>query len=425
MIMQKLLMIREYFAKTWTFLKYPLLIYAIGTIVAFYMLPNSYHQCYLTSHSKYSRAGQDCDTIAQAVSKFINLEKRPLTSLIELEEKYLPGISHMRDPWGHHYRFDPLLGFVFSQGEDGRDEPYDRNSPVNKDNIKVPFLSRLHIVRASLEVNPTGETNPFWARDLLHLQFNKPFLVSKKHFNLNKISVSEDSNCIVSNPSGINFDRSTYRFTFRWFRGKNKKPIDGAAILRQPGPDGEPAQGEPDSHQILNISPPGPVTLSSPRLCEDLETLDPWTRPFMRNKLTGTIFSAGPDGRFDPYDSMNPDNDDNLSMPLSNTGGSSNNVQPLFGIWNETIPLDYISCNGKPPKIMDGGLYVSRNRVEAVIILPAGTSGSILPGEFYIDLTGNRKSFLESSMGQIFREMDYVTTAISAWMAVQIEIHEK
>lgn len=72
----------------------------------------------LISGTSKFQAESDLEKISGKVKRFITIEGRTCENLLELEDKYLPTIREMRDPWGSKYGIVALEGYVFSKGPD-------------------------------------------------------------------------------------------------------------------------------------------------------------------------------------------------------------------------------------------------------------------------------------------------------------------
>lgn len=297
-----------------------------------------------------------CDRAAEEIQKYNCLEGYMPEKLMDLKGKYLTSIDTLKDPWGNNIQMDRLSGYVYSKGPDGRDNKTNYLDPSNSDNIRVPFIGALCITKATILINPEKETNLAWARDLLHLQFNKPCKLNGEGFVLNDASVGSSESFLTPSQvqmAGKSIDPAAEKYFFRWCKGDPTKYIDGSTILRQPSANFVPGEGNPDRQWIRNH---GPVFYF-----------------FTEHVLTWDVLSP------------------------------------------------YFSQVGRKPEILEGGLYPSEDLMEVLIVLPAGTSGSIIPGQHYINLTGNRKNQSGGS-GQLFCEVDGVTPAEMSRTPIMVEL---
>lgn len=304
-----------------------------------------------------------CRSVVYAIQKQRSLEGVRFERLTDLKEKYREGLESFNDPWGNSVLMDPLRGMVYSAGPDGLINLRNHADPVNLDNIQVPYIRDLVILQASIEVNPGMERNPDFARDVLHLRFNKQFMVRQTSFIINRISVPKDDPHLVVDDmviAGKSKDQAAHNYSFRWSRNRPSQYRDGATILRHPLPDGTLAQGEADTREVVNLA-----------------FLDLLPR------------SSGPDLR-------------------------------RQGVWHGKLPGDYCSNDGHEPVTPSGGLYSSIDQMEAIIVLPMGSSGSILPDVDFVNLTGGVNRFTPAT-GQIFMEIDGLTAASMSTRPVKIE----
>lgn len=78
-----------------------------------------YIQGFISGTAKF-QAEADLEKIVSQVKRHITIEGRTCENLLELEDKYLPTIREMRDPWGSKYGIVAADGYVFSKGPDRR-----------------------------------------------------------------------------------------------------------------------------------------------------------------------------------------------------------------------------------------------------------------------------------------------------------------
>lgn len=79
------------------------------------------------------------------------------------------------------------------------------------------------------------------------------------------------------------------------------------------------------------------------------------------------------------------------------------------------IPDEFNCIDGKPPENLNGRLFHTKDSMEICIVLPAGTSGSIIPGRHggrasRVNLTGTKMNF-PTTANPLFMEFDGVTPA--------------
>ena len=299
----------------------------------------------MTEDAKKTKAKQDCDTIAQSIQKYNSLEGTQIEELMDLKGKYLTNIDTLRDPWGNAYQIDTYGGFVYSKGADGQDNKNDSADKKNNDNIKVSYIGALSLVKASLEVNPSGNSNPAEAFDVLHLFFNKRVKLEK---DLNLITDSAvtapSANAMQSRSMDADTDGGTsLTKALRWCEGTKNKYVDPANFFKTYDIDG-----------VASDMTSAPCT------------------PAEANTETGA---------------------------------------PLY--------------NGTADA---GQMYYSEDSREIIIGLPAGTSGSIIPGTHFINLTGNRKNAATASQPEdrnpLFKEFDGKTGGEMSGTPIKIEVND-
>jgi len=322
----------------------------------------------MTEDAKKTKVRQDITIIVESVKKYNELEGAMVEELRDLRGggKTLTNIDPLLDSWGNSYELDPYGGYVFSKGPDGKMKKdssgtINWNHKLNKDNMKLSYIGALALVDAKIEVDPLGESNPELRRDILHLYFNKLVKVVGD-ININGDSVSGDPENDeikpkISEMTGKTADaESKNSMVFRWCRGSKNKYVSGDVLLLM----ADPENGIPDRDDVTAGS----------GTCDE-------------------ICVYGGDATTNP-------------------------VNPKFDLWNGEIPENLADGTDKSGKIYD-----TDDHREIVIVLPAGSSGSIIPGSHYINLTGNRKSG-----NPIFKEFDGVTGGEMSQTPVQIKVYD-
>jgi prepilin-type N-terminal cleavage/methylation domain-containing protein len=292
----------------------------------------------MTEDAKKTKAKQDCDTIVQAIQKYNSLEGSMVTDLMDLKGKYLTNIDTLKDPWGNAYELDPYGGYVFSRGPDGQMKKeasgaINWKDKRNKDNLRISYIGALSIVDAKLEVDPLGESQPELRRDILHLYFNKTVKVVQD-ININADSVSGDPETEVPPSKAVIAGKTADPAcadgkVFRWCMGSRNKYVSGDTVLLM----ADATDGLPDRDT---------VSAGSGTCDEDCV-------------YGGDVVS----------DLSNPD----------------------FDFWEGQVP-DALADGSTTT----GAIFDTPDHREVIIVLPAGSSGSIVPGSHYVNLTGNRKS---------------------------------
>lgn len=162
------------------------------------------------------RCKQDCDILVQAIQKYNNEEKNTTvkdTFMIELKNSkyasyietlyklheasyYVSDIEKIHDRWGNRYEHDFKRKIVFSKGYDQKHNYNDINSLDNRDDICIPYVGKLTLVNASIEINPNNN-NKITCYDRLHLFFNKEVALPTYEINL-KSALTDESNVIFN-----------------------------------------------------------------------------------------------------------------------------------------------------------------------------------------------------------------------------------
>ena len=335
----------------------------------------------MTEDAKKTKAKQDCDTIVQSIQKYNSLEGVMVEELMDLKGKYLTNIDTLRDPWGNSYQLDPYGGNVYSKGPDGQTKLIDAGNGIKyidpdaknvKDNIKVSYIGALTIVDAKIEIDPLGESDGAWRRDVMHLYFNKKvkMITTGGELDINGMSSLAVNKPTVPHASGKTADpEATAGNVFRWSMGSKNRYTDGNNMLMLwDGSLNDGNGGMPDREDTLISYASGVCTLLAG---------DP---------TDATTYWSGqiPDS-----------NATNVEAPASHQ----------------------IDCQAGPDDA--GAVYETEENMEVVIVMPSGTSGSIIPGSHYVNLTGNRKA-----RNPYFMEFDGVTGAEMSGTPIQIQVYD-
>jgi hypothetical protein len=146
-----------------------------------------------------------------------------------------------------------------------------------------------------------------------------------------------------------------------------------------------------NNHQLESIVANYQADLASPRFCFR------WCKGESDFYIDGSKILQQPNGIADTHEVT--------------YGGSGDPAS----VWTGTMPCKLMS-------ISDGKMFHTKKSMEVVIVLPKGTSGSILPDTHYINLTGNIKNKYGNTL---FREFDQITPAVISSSPHLIKRYEK
>ncbi|HBC74535.1 MAG: hypothetical protein A2008_13965 [Candidatus Wallbacteria bacterium GWC2_49_35] len=80
----------------------------------------AYFNFYMEAEKTRNIAVKDCERLSAAYHKYYETEGREIETLNELQEKYVPDIDTLKDPWGNDYEFDNVMKKIYSKGPDAK-----------------------------------------------------------------------------------------------------------------------------------------------------------------------------------------------------------------------------------------------------------------------------------------------------------------
>jgi len=173
--------------------------------------------------SKRNKARQDCQTIAEAIHKFNNIEKTKLTGINQLKGKYITNLDTLKDPWGRSYVLNLAAGLVVCTGADGKHSL--KRDKTWTDDISVVFVGPLTITDVRLESNPENLPSD-QAFDIVHFYFNR--VVATQSVDEFDIDFSQITAAVNNNPSNKTTDPDAQSGKiFRWYEGPGRKFMAG------------------------------------------------------------------------------------------------------------------------------------------------------------------------------------------------------
>lgn len=182
----------------------------------------------MTEDAKRSKARQDCQTIAEAIHKFNNIEKTKLTSINQLKGKYIMNLDTLKDPWGHSYALNLAAGLVVCTGPDGR-HSLKRDKTWN-DDITVVFVGPLTITDVRLESNPDN-LPPDLAYDIIHFYFNRVLTTkATDEIEIDFSAVTAASKDMQSNKTSD--PDALAGKVFRWYEGRGRAFMAGDSPIK-------------------------------------------------------------------------------------------------------------------------------------------------------------------------------------------------
>ena len=80
----------------------------------------AYFNFYMEAEKTRNIAVKDCERLSAAYHKYFETEGREIETLNELQEKYVPDVDTLKDPWGNSYEFDNVMKKIYSKGPDAK-----------------------------------------------------------------------------------------------------------------------------------------------------------------------------------------------------------------------------------------------------------------------------------------------------------------